>query len=222
MGISSTVRRRRASGQGALRRHAELPPRCRRKARTRRRRLLRPGRGRAWGGLEGGTACGAARATLDQVDARFRGANDRWVGTRGRVRVVAYNTTRSRRRCPLIWLHRLGVAGATASPDERLLPGDRDGDEARAGDAEARVAGGDQANAPPLQEQRATIEALGRGRNRRRLRQPLLPLRASRTAARTAPSDNHYLEAGDAGGAGDVAGAGILLATDNPGMAASS
>ena len=95
-----------------------------------RRRLLRPGRGRAR--RRGGErpAAAAPRALLDRVPERFRDPDGRWVGTSGRARVVAYNTdalTRGRaagldlRLTDPKWKGKIGLPA-----DERLVSGLRD------------------------------------------------------------------------------------------------
>ena len=73
---------------------------------------------------------------LERVDERYRDANGRWVGTSGRTRVLVYNTER-------LTDDELPGLGARADrarlegpdrdrPDERLVPGLRDRDAARA------------------------------------------------------------------------------------------
>jgi iron(III) transport system substrate-binding protein len=163
-------------------------------------------------------------ATLERVDERFRDPDSRWVGTSGRVRVVAYNTDElSDDELPdSIWDYadpewegRIGFAPTNASFQAMITAMRLDaGDEQTREWLEAIVA-----NDPHLYENNiATVEAVAAGEvdigfvNHYYLYGHL-------DEEPDAPVDNHYLEPGDAGALVNVAGAGILTTTDRPGMA---
>jgi iron(III) transport system substrate-binding protein len=163
-------------------------------------------------------------ATLERVDERFRDPDSRWVGTSGRVRVVAYNTDElSDDELPdSIWDYadpewegRIGFAPTNASFQAMITAMRLDaGDERTREWLEAIVA-----NDPHLYENNiATVEAVAAGEvdvgfvNHYYLYGHL-------DEEPDAPVDNHYLEPGDAGALVNVAGAGILATTDRPGMA---
>jgi iron(III) transport system substrate-binding protein len=163
-------------------------------------------------------------ATLERVDERFRDPDSRWVGTSGRVRVVAYNTDElSDDELPdSIWDYadpkwegRIGFAPTNASFQAMITAMRLDaGDEQTREWLEAIVA-----NDPHLYENNiATVEAVAAGEvdvgfvNHYYLYGLL-------DEEPDAPVDNHYLEPGDAGALVNVAGAGILATTDRPGMA---
>jgi iron(III) transport system substrate-binding protein len=163
-------------------------------------------------------------ATLERVDERFRDPDSRWVGTSGRVRVVAYNTDElSDDELPdSIWDYadpewegRIGFAPTNASFQAMITAMRLDaGDERTREWLEAIVA-----NDPHLYENNiATVEAVAAGEvdigfvNHYYLYGHL-------DEEPDAPVDNHYLEPGDAGALVNVAGAGILTTTDRPGMA---
>jgi iron(III) transport system substrate-binding protein len=164
------------------------------------------------------------QATLDRVDERFRDPDSRWVGTSGRVRVVAYNTDElSEEELPDSiwdyadpeWSGRIGLAPTNASFQAMVTAMRLDaGDEQTREWLEAIAA-----NEPQLYENNiATVEAVAAGEvdvgfvNHYYLYGHL-------QENPDAPVDNHYLEAGDAGALVNVAGAGILETTDRPGMA---
>ena len=162
--------------------------------------------------------------TLERVDERFRDPASRWVGTSGRVRVVAYNRDElSEDELPdsiwdyadSEWQGRVGFAPTNASFQAMITAMRLDvGDEQTREWLEAVVA-----NDPNLYENNiATVEAVAAGEvdvgfvNHYYLYGHL----------QENPDDpvaNHYLEAGDAGALVNVAGAGILTSTDKPGMA---
>ena len=163
-------------------------------------------------------------ATLDRVDERFRDPESRWVGTSGRVRVVAYNTDElSDDELPdsiwdfadSEWQGRIGFAPTNASFQAMVTAMRLDaGDEQTREWLEAIVA-----NDPNLYENNiATVEAVAAGEvdvgfvNHYYLYGHL-------DEQPDDPVDNHYLEAGDAGALVNVAGAGVLETTDRPGMA---
>jgi iron(III) transport system substrate-binding protein len=163
-------------------------------------------------------------ATLERVDQRFRDPESRWVGTSGRVRVVAYNTDElSDDELPdSIWDYadpewegRIGLAPTNASFQAMVTAMRLD-----AGDEQTRDwLEGIVANDPHLYENNiATVEAVAAGEvdvgfvNHYYLYGHL-------DEQPDAPVDNHYLEPGDAGALVNVAGAGILATTDKPGMA---
>jgi iron(III) transport system substrate-binding protein len=162
--------------------------------------------------------------TLERVDERFRDPDSRWVGTSGRVRVVAYNTDElSEEDLPdsiwdyadAEWSGRIGLAPTNASFQAMVTAMRLD-----AGDEQTRewleaVAG----NEPQIYENNiATVEAVAAGEvdvgfvNHYYLYGHL-------QENPDAPVANHYLEAGDAGALVNVAGAGIVDPTDRPRMA---
>jgi iron(III) transport system substrate-binding protein len=163
-------------------------------------------------------------ATLERVDERFRDPESRWVGTSGRVRVVAYNTDElSADELPDSiwdyadpeWQGRVGFAPTNASFQAMVTAMRLDAGEEQTREwLEAIVA-----NDPNLYENNiATVEAVAAGEvdvgfvNHYYLYGHLQEHPDD-------PVDNHYLEAGDAGALVNVAGAGILASTDKPGMA---
>ena len=143
-----------------------------------------------------------------------------WVGTSGRTRVLAYNTNAlSEDELPdsVCDLTDPALEGqGRHRPDERLVPGVRDGD------AAFRRRGEDEAVAPrPGAERRQDVReehTHRRGardrRDRARARQPLLPLPRQGGAAE-APIANHFLAPGDPGALVSVAGAGVLASAGN-------
>jgi iron(III) transport system substrate-binding protein len=163
-------------------------------------------------------------ATLERVDERFRDPESRWVGTSGRVRVVAYNTDElSEDALPDSiwdyadpeWQGRVGFAPTNASFQAMVTAMRLDAGEEQTREwLEAIVA-----NDPNLYENNiATVEAVAAGEvdvgfvNHYYLYEHLQEHPDD-------PVDNHYLEAGDAGALVNVAGVGILASTDKPGMA---
>jgi iron(III) transport system substrate-binding protein len=163
-------------------------------------------------------------ATLERVDERFRDPESRWVGTSGRVRVVAYNTDElSDEDLPdsiwdyadSEWEGRIGFAPTNASFQAMVTAMRLDaGDEQTREWLEAIAA-----NDPHLYENNiATVEAVAAGEVDAGFVNHYY-LYGHLEEQPDAPVDNHYLEAGDAGALVNVAGAGILATTDRPAMA---
>ena len=162
--------------------------------------------------------------TLDRVDERFRDPDSRWVGTSGRVRVVAYNTDElSEDDLPDSiwdyadpeWSGRIGLAPTNASFQAMVTAMRLDAGEEQTREWLEAVAD----NEPQLYENNiATVEAVAAGEvdvgfvNHYYLYGHL-------QEEPDAPVANHYLEAGDPGALVNVAGVGILATTDRPGMA---
>jgi iron(III) transport system substrate-binding protein len=158
--------------------------------------------------------------TLERVDARFRDPDGRWVGTSGRVRVVAYNTDAlAEGDLPAsilefgdpAWRGRIGLPPTNGSfqafvSGMRLALGD---------DATRAWLEDIAANEPKLYDgNSAVVEALAAGEidagfvNHYYLYQ----LQAEQPDA---PVANHYLEAGDPGALVNVAGTGIVAGADH-------
>jgi iron(III) transport system substrate-binding protein len=156
---------------------------------------------------------------LDRVDARYRDPEGRWVGTSGRVRVVAYNTDAvAESELPAsivgfadpVWKGRIGFPPTNASFQAfvsamRLTLGD---DETR------RWLEDIEANEPKLYEgNSAVVEAVAAGEidvgfvNH----YYLFLLKEEQPDA---PVENHYLESGDPGALVNVAGAGVVAGSD--------
>ncbi|MEX2211281.1 MAG: iron ABC transporter substrate-binding protein [Gaiellaceae bacterium] len=156
---------------------------------------------------------------LDRVEPRFRDPEGHWVGTSGRVRVVAYNTdlldesdlpdsilgfTDAR------WRGKIGFPPTNASfqafvTTMRLTLGD---EETRA------WLEGIQANEPKLYEKNLqTVEAVGRGEVEVGFVNHYY-LFLAREEDPSLPVENHYLGGGDPGALVSVAGVGILEASD--------
>jgi iron(III) transport system substrate-binding protein len=163
-------------------------------------------------------------ATLERVDERFRDPESRWVGTSGRVRVVAYNTDElSDEDLPdsiwdyadSEWEGRIGFAPTNASFQAMVTAMRLDaGDEQTREWLEAIAA-----NDPHLYENNiATVEAVAAGEVDAGFMNHYY-LYGHLEEQPDAPVDNHYLEDGDAGALVNVAGAGILATTDRPAMA---
>ena len=159
-------------------------------------------------------------ATLGRVDERFRARDGRWVGTSGRVRVVAYNTDALAEQdlpdsiwayASARWKGRIGFPPTNASFQAMVTA--------------MRVAAGDErtrawleaieANDPELYENNIqTVEAIAAGEidvgfvNH----YYLFGLREEQPDV---PVANHYLAPGDPGALVNVAGAGIIAHTDN-------
>jgi iron(III) transport system substrate-binding protein len=161
---------------------------------------------------------------LERVDERFRDPDGRWVGTSGRVRVVAYNTNElSESELPDSiwdyadpeWSGRIGFPPTNASFQAMVTSMRLDaGDEATREWLEAVAAG-----EPRIYENNVqTLEAVAAGEidlgfvNHYYLYELL-------DEQPDAPVGNHYLAPGDAGALVNVAGAGILRTTDRPEMA---
>lgn len=162
--------------------------------------------------------------TLDRVDERFRDPDGRWVGTSGRVRVVAYNTDElSESDLPdsiwdfadSEWSGRVGFPPTNASFQAMITSMRLDaGDEATREWLEAIAAG-----EPRIYENNVqTLEAIAAGEvdvgfvNHYYLYEIV-------EEQPDAPVANHHLAAGDAGALVNVAGIGILTTTERPGMA---
>jgi len=164
-------------------------------------------------------------SVLERVGPRFRDPERRWVGTSGRVRVVAYNPEAvSEAELPdSIWAYaeprwrgKIGFPPTNAS-FQAMVTAMR----LEAGDGRTRAwLEAIKANAPRLFENNIqTVEAIARGEievgfvNHYYLyglleEQPDAPVR------------NHYLAPGDAGALVNVAGVGILRTSDRPRAAA--
>lgn len=162
--------------------------------------------------------------TLEQVDERFRDPDSRWVGTSGRVRVVAYNTEAlSADELPDSiwdyagpeWRGRLGLAPTNAS-FQAMVTAMRlqEGDERTREWLEAI-----EANEPRILENNTqTLEAIAAGEIDAGFVNHYY-LYGLLDEQPDAPVANHYLEPGDAGALVNVAGAGILRTTEQPEMA---
>ena len=163
--------------------------------------------------------------TLEQVDARFRSANDEWVGVSGRARVVAYNTdTLSEADLPDSifgftdpeWAGRIGWAPTNGSFQAfvtalRVIEGE---DRAR------EWLEGIQANDPNVYEgNNPALDAVIAGEidvafiNHYYLMQRLVE-------EPDAPAANYFLSDGDPGALVNVAGVGVLGSSDNGDAAA--
>lgn len=162
--------------------------------------------------------------TLERVDERFRDPDSRWVGTSGRVRVVAYNTDElSETELPdsiwdyadSEWRGRIGFAPTNASFQAMVTAMRLDaGDEQTREWLEAIAA-----NEPRLYENNiATVEAIAAGEIDAGFVNHYY-VYGHLEEQPDAPVANHYLAPGDAGALVNVAGAGILETTDRPGMA---
>jgi len=162
--------------------------------------------------------------TLEQVDERFRDPDLHWVGTSGRVRVVAYNTEAlSEDELPDSiwdyadpeWRGRLGLAPTNAS-FQAMVTAMRlqEGDERTREWLEAI-----KANEPRILENNTqTLEAIAAGEIDAGFVNHYY-LYGLLDEQPDAPVANHYLEPGDAGALVNVAGAGILRTTEQPEMA---
>jgi iron(III) transport system substrate-binding protein len=157
---------------------------------------------------------------LDRVDPRFRDPDGRWVGTSGRVRVIAYNTdTVAEADLPASilgftdprWKGKIGFPPTNASfqgfiSAMRLTLGD---EETRRWLEEI------EANEPKLYENNLqVVQAIAAGEidvgfvNH----YYLFLLKEEQPDA---PVENYYLEAGDPGALVNVAGVGVVAGTDN-------
>jgi iron(III) transport system substrate-binding protein len=158
------------------------------------------------------------KETVGRVDARFRDPESRWVGTSGRVRVIAYNTEAiAESELPRSVLEltdprykgKIGLPPTNASFQAfvsalRITVGD---------DAARAWLVGIEANEPKIYEKNSQVlEALAVGEIELGLvnHYYLFLLREEQPDA---PVENHYLE-GDAGGLVNVAGVGILAASE--------
>ena len=162
--------------------------------------------------------------TLDKVDERFADPQGRWVGTSGRVRVVAYNTEAlSEDELPdsiwdyaePAWRGRLGLPPTNAS-FQAMVTAMR----LEAGDERTREwLEGIAANEPRIFENNVqTLEAIAAGEIEAGFVNHYY-LYGLLEEQPEAPVANHFLEPGDAGALVNVAGVGILRTTDRPGMA---
>ena len=157
--------------------------------------------------------------TLERVDAGFRDADGRWVGTSGRSRVIAYNTDElSEADVPdsvvdltdPVWKGRIGIAPTNASFQAfvtamRLSEGD---------DATRKWLVDLGANDPKEYEKNTPIvEAVAAGEVDLGLVNHYY-LYLVQEEQPDAPIANHFLEAGDPGALVSVAGAGILASSD--------
>ncbi|MBD0338352.1 MAG: iron ABC transporter substrate-binding protein [Thermoleophilia bacterium] len=155
------------------------------------------------------------RAVLDRVEPRFRDPDGRWIGTSGRVRVVAYNTdTLSEDELPDSilgftdprWRGKIGFPPTNASFQAfvtamRLTLGD---DETRA------WLEGIEANEPKLYDKNLpTVEAVGSGEVEVGFVNHYY-LFLAKAENPDLPVANHYLGGGDPGALVSVAGVGIL------------
>lgn len=164
------------------------------------------------------------QATLGSVDERFRDPDGRWVGTSGRVRVVAYLTEElSESDLPdsiwdyadSEWSGRIGFPPTNASFQAMVTSMRLD-----AGDESTREwLEGIKANDPHIYENNVqTLEAIAAGEidvgfvNHYYLYELV-------EEQPDAPVANHYLAPGDAGALVNVAGIGILRTSERPGMA---
>lgn len=156
---------------------------------------------------------------LDRVDARFRDPDGHWIGTSGRVRVVAYNTDLlSEDELPDSildftdprWQGRIGFPPTNASFQAfvtvmRLELGDG---------ATREWLEGIKANDPTLYDKNLpTVEAVGRGEVGVGFVNHYY-LFLAREEDPDLPVENHFLGAGDPGAFVSVAGAAILASTD--------
>ena len=162
--------------------------------------------------------------SLGRVDERFRDPEERWVGTSGRVRVVAYNTDAlSEPELPdsiwdyadPSWHGRLGLPPTNAS-FQAMVTAMR----LEAGDEQTREwLEGIAANEPRIFENNVqTLEAIAAGEIDAGFVNHYY-LYGLQEEQPDAPVANHYLAAGDPGALVNVAGVGILRTTDRPGMA---
>jgi len=157
--------------------------------------------------------------TLDRVDARFRDADGRWVGTSGRSRVIAYNTEAlTEDEVPEsvfeltdpTWKGKVGVAPTNASFQAFVTA--------------MRLAAGDDATRQWLLDLKANgmkeyekntpiVEAVAAGEIELGLVNHYY-LYLVKEEQPDAPVENHFLRAQDPGALVSVAGAGILASSD--------
>ena len=156
---------------------------------------------------------------LERVDARFRDADGRWVGTSGRTRVLVYNTAAvSEDELPAsvldltgpAWENRVGIAPTNASfqafvTGMRLSLGD---DETREW-LEAMKDNG----AKTYEKNTPIVEAVAAGEIDVGLVNHYY-LALVKQEQPNAEIANHLFEAGDAGNLVSVAGAGVLASSD--------
>lgn len=159
-------------------------------------------------------------ASRDRVDAAYRDPDGRWVGTSGRVRVVAYNTEavpEGDLPASILdftdpkWKGRIGFPPTNASFQAfvsamRLFLGD---------DATREWLDGIKATEPMLYESNSQVlEALAAGEIDVGLVNHYY-LYLLKEEQPDAPVANHYLAAGDPGALVNVAGVGILESSEN-------
>jgi iron(III) transport system substrate-binding protein len=157
--------------------------------------------------------------TLGRVDARFRDAEGRWVGTSGRSRVIAYNTeSLAENEVPDSvfdltdprWKGRIGVAPTNASFQAFVTAMRMSAGEERT----RRWLRDLKSNSPKEYDKNLLIvEAVGRGEIDLGLVNHYY-LYLAKEEQPEAPVANHFLEAGDPGALVSVAGAAVLATTD--------
>ena len=159
------------------------------------------------------------RNVLDRVDARFRDAGGRWVGTSGRSRVIVYNTEALAENdvpdsvfdlTDPRWKGRVGIAPTNAS-FQAFVTAMR----LTAGDEKTRQWLLDlKANAPKEYEKNTpVVEAAASGEIDLGLVNHYY-LYLVKQEQPDAPIANHFLEAGDPGALVSVAGAAVLASSD--------
>jgi iron(III) transport system substrate-binding protein len=159
------------------------------------------------------------RNVLDRVDARFRDAGGRWVGTSGRSRVIVYNTEALAENdvpdsvfdlTDPRWKGRVGIAPTNAS-FQAFVTAMR----LTAGDEKTRQWLLDlKANAPKEYEKNTpVVEAAAAGEIDLGLVNHYY-LYLVKQEQPDAPIANHFLEAGDPGALVSVAGAAVLASSD--------
>jgi iron(III) transport system substrate-binding protein len=161
---------------------------------------------------------------LEQVDERFRDDDGRWVGTSGRVRVLAYNTDAvSEGELPESvfeltdpsWKGRVGIAPTNGSFQAfvtamRLSEGE---------DSTREWLEGLQANEPKLYESNSTIvEAVAAGEVDLGLVNHYY-LYLAKEEQPDAPVENHFFPGDDPGALVSAAGVGIVEGAENDGPA---
>jgi iron(III) transport system substrate-binding protein len=161
---------------------------------------------------------------LEQVDARFRATDDRWVGVSGRARVVAYNTSAvSEEELPdsvldltdPAWEGRVGWAPSNGSFQAFVTAMRVElGEEAAREWLEGMVANGVRS----YEKNTAILEAVGRGEIDAGLANHyyLYQFLAEDPAF---PVANAFLTGGDVGALVNVAGVGVLETSDQPSAA---
>jgi iron(III) transport system substrate-binding protein len=177
------------------------------------------------GAAEAGLLATLPDTALERVDPAYRDSNGRWVGTSGRVRVVAYNTDAvSESELPTsilgftdpAWSGRIGLPPTNGSFQAfvsamRLSLGD---------DATREWLEGIVANEPKLYESNSqTVEAIAAGEIDAGFVNHYY-LYLLKDEQPDAPVANSFLEAGDPGALVNVAGVGIVEGTENEEAAA--
>ena len=157
--------------------------------------------------------------TLDRVAERFRDADGRWVGTSGRTRVLVYNTDRlEESELPTSvleltdpkWKGRVGIAPTNAS-FQAFVTAMR----LSLGDERTRewLEGLEENGAKTYEKNLPIVEAVAAGEVDVGLVNHYY-LALVKEEQPNAPVANHLFEAGDPGTLVSVAGAGVLLSTD--------